>query len=72
MIPFWYFKKYEIIELRVERDGVVRVDYEHGLYSNGTYDLLSRQKIQCFFKKIFNSYVYVSVDNDTVKILKEI
>ena len=47
----------------------------HGLHSNGTNDFLSQQKIskiQYFFKKIFNSYVYVSVDNDTMKIQKEI
>ena len=29
-------------------------------------------KIQYFIKKIFNSYVYISVDNDTMKIQKEI
>ena len=29
-------------------------------------------KIEYFFEKIFNCYVYVSVDNDTIKILKEI
>ena len=29
-------------------------------------------KIQYFFKKIFNSYVYVLMDNDTMKIQKEI
>ena len=45
------------------------------LSSNGTHDLLSRQKmskLSTFLKKIFNSHVYVSVDNDTMKILKEI
>ena len=29
-------------------------------------------KIEYFFKKIFNSYAYVSGDNDTMKIQKEI
>ena len=29
-------------------------------------------KIQYLFKKTFNSYVYVSLDNDTMKIQKEI
>ena len=42
-----------------------------GLCSNGTLDL-SPQKIQYFFKKIFNFHVYVSVDNDIIKIKKEI
>ena len=47
----------------------------HGLYSNGTHDLLSRQKMfntEYFLKKLFNSHNYVSVDNDTMKILREI
>ena len=38
-------------------------------------DLLSWQKkskLRDFFKKIFNSYIYVLVDNGTNKILKEI
>ena len=40
--------------------------HKHGLYSE-------RIKIQYFFfKKIFNSYVYVSADNATMKIQKEI
>ena len=29
-------------------------------------------KIQYFFKKTFNSYAYISVDNETMKIKKEI
>ena len=47
----------------------------HGLYSNGTHDFVVKAKnvkIQYFFKKILNSYVYVSVDNDAMKIQKEI
>ena len=33
---------------------------------------ISYSPFQYFFKKTFNSYVYVSVDNDTMKIQKEI
>ena len=50
-------------------------NYSLTLYSKGTHDLLSRQKMSIFstfFKKIFNSYAHVSVDNDTMKIQKEI
>ena len=44
---------------------------KQGLHSNGTHDLSSWQKMSkfsTFFKKMFNSYVYVSLDNDTMKI----
>ena len=34
--------------------------------------LAENVKIQYFLKKIFNSHIYLSVDNDTMKILKEI
>ena len=41
----------------------------HGLYSNGTNDFLSQQKISkfsTFLEKIFNSHFYVSVDNNSI------
>ena len=46
-------------------------DQNHGLYLNGTHDLLSRQKMSKL-STFYNFHIYVLVDKYTMKILKEI